>query len=105
MSTPNSARTEEASDLIAGVLTDARELAIAEVDKVKAEVKQVGQTAKTIGIALGVFIVGAVMLGEALGFGLFAAGLPMWASFAIVGALFVIAGIVFVKSPRDATPA
>jgi hypothetical protein len=105
MSTPNSARTEESTDLISGVLTDARELAIAEVDRLKAEVKQVGQTAKTIGIGLGVFIVGAVLLGQALGFGLFAAGLPMWASFAIVGAIFVIGGIVFVRSPREATAA
>lgn len=96
-----SPRSEDPAELISGVLHDARELAAAEVDKLKAEVKQVGQTAKTTGIGLGMMIVAAVLLGQALGFGLFAAGLPMWASFGIVGTVFLVCGIVFVKYPRD----
>lgn len=88
------------TELIGGVLDDARELASAELDKLKAEVKQVGETAKITGIALGILIMAAVMIGTAIALGLIAAGLPPWAGFAIVGVIAAIAGVMVVKHPR-----
>jgi hypothetical protein len=88
------------TELIGGVLDDARELASAELDKLKAEAKQVGETAKITGIALGILIMAAVMIGTAISLGLTAAGLPAWAGFGLVGVLAAFSGVMVVKHPR-----
>lgn len=88
------------TELIGGVLDDARDLANAEIDKLKAEAKQVGETAKITGVALGIMIMAAVMIGTAISLGLVAAGLPAWAGFGIVGVLAAFAAVMVVKHPR-----
>jgi hypothetical protein len=88
------------TELIGGVLDDARDIASAEIDKLRAEAKQVGETAKITGIALGILIMAAVMIGTALSLGIVAAGLPAWAGFGIVGVLAAFAGVMVVKHPR-----
>lgn len=98
-------RDHDAGDLISGVVQDARELAVAEIDKLKAEVKQIGRSAKIAGVGLGFMIAAAVLLGQALGFGLVALGLPAWAAFAILAAITAICGVVFIKYPRDVAKA
>lgn len=98
-------RDDDAGDLITGVLQDARELAVAEVDKIKAEVKEVGHKAKVAGIGLGFLITAAVLLGQALGFGLVALGVPAWAAFAILAAITTLCGVVFLKYPREVAKA
>ena len=102
MQTDRQLRDDDAGDLISGVISDARELAVAEVDKLKAEVKQVGRSAKIAGVGLGFLIAATVMLGQALAFGLIALGVPAWAAFAIVAAITTLCGVVFLKYPRDA---
>lgn len=94
-----SPRSEEPADLISGVLHDARELASAEVDKLKAEAKHVGAAAKVTGIGLAILAVAAMLLGQAIGFGLIAAGVPAWGAFAIVAAMFAIIGAIVIKRP------
>ena len=98
-------RDDDAGDLITGVISDARELAVAEVDKLKAEISQVGRKAKIAGIGLGFMIAAAVLLGQALGFGLVALGVPAWAAFAILAAITTLCGVVFLKYPRDVAKA
>lgn len=93
------------TELLGGVLDDARELASAEIDKLKAEAKQVGETAKVTGIALGILIMAAVMIGTALSLGLVAVGLPAWAAFGIIGAAAAFAGVMVVKHPRKVAAA
>lgn len=88
------------TELIGGVLDDARDLASAEIDKLKAEIKQVGETAKITGIALGILVMAAVMIGTAMALGLIAAGVPPWASFGIVGVIAAFAGAVVVARSR-----
>lgn len=105
MATTTSLRDQDAADLITGVLADARELAVAEVDKLKAEVSNVGTKAKIAGVGLGFLVASAVLLGQALGFALIALGVPPWASFAILAVITAIAGVVFVKYPRDVAKA
>ncbi len=98
-------RNDDAGDLISGVIHDARELAVAEVDKLKAEVKQVGRSATIAGVGLGFLIAATVLLGQALGFGLVALGVPAWAAFAILAAITTTVGVVFLKYPRDVAKA
>jgi hypothetical protein len=105
MQTDHQLRDDDAGDLITGVISDARELATAEIDKLKAEVKQVGQSAKIAGVGLGFLIAATVLLGQALGFGLVALGLPAWAAFAILAAITTLCGVVFLKYPRDVAKA
>ncbi|MDB4952509.1 MAG: hypothetical protein JWO36_78 [Myxococcales bacterium] len=97
MATYNHATEEEPRELIQGMLHDAREMASAEVDKLKAEAKEVSGSAKIAGVGLAAIVVAALLFGQALAFVLVALGLPAWAGFLItaivmggVGAAIVI---------------
>ncbi len=105
VSSRQDARNEDPGELISGVISDARDLAVAEVDKIKAEAKQVGETAKLAGIGLGILIVATIFLGQSLGFGLVALGLPPWAAFGILALITGIAALVFIKYPRGVAKA
>lgn len=98
-------RDDDAGDLITGVISDARELAVAEVDKIKAEVSEVGRKAKIAGVGLGFLVASTVLLGQALGFGMVALGVPEWAAFAILAAICTACGVVFLKFPREVAKA
>lgn len=95
------ARHEQPTELITGVITDARDLAVAEVDKLKAEAKQVGENAKFAGIGFGVLVVAAIMLGQSIAHAMTAAGVPPWAAFFVVALVATIAGTLFVKYRHD----
>jgi len=92
--------TTNTGELIGGVIDDARELASAEIDKLKAEAKQVGETAKLTAFGLGILIAAVVMLLTSASFGLMAAGLAPWAAFLIVGGVAATLGVLMLKYGR-----
>jgi hypothetical protein len=101
MTSANEHRDEAPGQLLSGVLSDARDLAVAEVDKLKAEaitqVKEVGHEVKLVSVGALILTVAAIMLAIALALGLAQLGLPPWSAFAVVALLCGGAGAVFLK--------
>lgn len=99
---------EQPLELITGALHDARELAVAEVDKLKAEaltqVKGVGQQVAIVSVGALIITVAMMMLGTAGALGLAAAGLPAWAGFLITGAVLVVAGAIVIQRRKQLAP-
>jgi hypothetical protein len=103
---------EPASELLSGVLSDARDLAVAEVDKLKAEaitkVKGVGEELKIASVGLLILTVAAVLLGVSIALGVAELGVPPWLAFGLVAIACAITGVVFLKwrggSKPDAAP-
>jgi F0F1-type ATP synthase assembly protein I len=49
------------------------------------------------GVAIGVTLVGAVLVGQALAYGLGALGVPTWLAYAVIGAIVLGVGISLLK--------
>jgi hypothetical protein len=102
-------RDEQPVELISGVLSDARDLAIAEVDKLKAEavtqVKSVGEEVKIVSLGALILTVAAIMLGTSISLGVAALGVPAWAAFGMVAAAFGGAGWLFITQRRKVAKA
>lgn len=96
---------EQAGQLISGVLHDARDLAVAEVDKLKAEaitqVRSAGESAKYGGAGLLLILMAMMMLGVAIAAGLAAAGLAWWGALGLVAIAYGGGGAMLVKLAQD----
>ncbi|HEX3482618.1 MAG TPA: phage holin family protein [Kofleriaceae bacterium] len=92
---------EQAGQLISGVLQDARDLAVAEVDKLKAEaitqVKSAGEGAKYGGAGVLLLAMAVMMLGVAIASGLAAAGLAWWLALGLVAIVYGAVGAGLLK--------
>lgn len=91
-------RDQTLAGLISGVVADAQELVRKEINLAKAEVKQelgkAREGAISLGIGVGVAAVGGLLLILMLVHLLNeVAGLSLWVSYLIVGALFTIVGV------------
>ena len=97
--------SKQAGQLISGVLQDARDLAVAEVGKLKAEaitqVKSAGEGAKYGGAGLLLITMAVMMLGVAIAAGLVAAGLAWWGALGLVAILYGVVGAGLVKLAQD----
>jgi hypothetical protein len=91
---------EPPGELITGVLNDARDLAVAEVDKLKAEARGMGAEVKVVGAGVMMLTVAVAMLGASLAFGLVELRLPAWAAFGAVALVFGACGLLFLWKRR-----
>jgi hypothetical protein len=88
------------TDLVSGIVKDAQELFRQEGRLLRREiqddVQKTKEAAVPLAIGLWLILLGSILLSTTLALLLVAAGLPEWASFAVVGAaLFLIGGGVF----------
>jgi hypothetical protein len=96
--------------LFAGVLEDARDLALGHFDRMRGEIGDELSNLKSMirntVIAVGVMVVGAVLAGHFLAIALIALGLPAWVSYGLAATIAIGTGIVVIKRlPGDRTNA
>jgi len=84
------------TDLVAGILSDAQELFRQQAalfrSEIQEDLRKSKEAAVPLAIGLWLLVLGSILLSATVALILAAAGLPEWASFAIVGAIVTIAG-------------
>ena len=89
------------SELVSGLLGDAKDIAAGHATKMRGEIKDEFSGLKMflmkVAIAVGVGILGAILLAHAFALGLDAVGMPQWSAYLIAAALFVGVGLVILK--------
>lgn len=99
-------RDESTSDLLSGLLRDAKELVTAHGDHLKVEVRHeirsLKETVIKAGIAVAAVVLAGLLLAHAIALGVAALGVPMWAAYGITALVFALAGyLVFRTRPSD----
>jgi hypothetical protein len=88
-------------ELISGVLGDAKDIAAGHASKARDEVKDEFSNLKAylmkVMVAVGLGIMGAILLSHAFALGLDALGVPQWAAYLIAAVIFVGIGAILVK--------
>lgn len=103
MQNPTSRYTDESTtDLIVGLVGDARDLALVHLNRMQRELKgelgNLGDLIKARAISVAGVLVAAMLATQAIAFGLADAfGLPLWIGFGGVSVLVLIATLIFHK--------
>ena len=100
-------RGESTTELLGGLVADARDLAVAHLDHVQLEVKQelhnLAAAIKARAIAMCCLVVASLLVAQALAFALAALlDWPIWAGFAVIGLVVLVAAIVVARLPSKA---
>lgn len=84
------------TELVSGIVHDAQELFRQQAalfrSEIKEDVRKTKEAAVPLAIGMWLLVVGSILLSATLALILVAAGLPEWASFAIVGVVVSLAG-------------
>ena len=92
--------------LFAAVIDDARDLAVGHLERMQrettGELKNLKHALARTAVAVSIVVVGAVLSGHAITYGLVALGLPPWASYAITAVVAVAVGLFLLSRwPKD----
>jgi hypothetical protein len=93
-------------ELISGVVSDAKEIAAGHATKARSEIKEeftgLKQYLMKVLVAVGLGIMGAILLSHSFALGLDALGMPQWAAYLIAAVIFIGIGVILVKRmPSD----
>ena len=104
--TQTQSQEQNLSTLVAGILNDAQDLFRQQMTLFRTEVqkdfRKTREAAVPMAIGLWLAFIGSLFLGVTLALLLELAGLPQWASFAIVGAaIFLIGGGLFIAGKKQ----
>ena len=93
---------ERTKDLVTGLLSDAKDLAVGELGRMKSEItdelKNLKRYMLEVGIAVGVVVVGAVLIGHAVAVGLVALGVPAWLAYVLAAVIMIGVGVIILKT-------
>jgi hypothetical protein len=89
-------------ELVSGLLGDAKEIAAGHATKMRGEIKDEFSGLKMfmmkVAIAVGLGVLGAILLSHAFALGLDALGIPQWVAYLIAAVIFVGIGAFIVKT-------
>jgi hypothetical protein len=97
---------EPTKDLVAGLISDAKELAVGHLGHMRGEMKDEFKNLKLmmwrIAAAVSVLAVAAVLVGHGLALALAALGLPLWVSYVVAAVvLLALGGAIVEFLPHD----
>ena len=103
---PETISAASTPELFAGLISDAKELAIGHLGRMRGEIGdefvQLKLFLAKVAITVGVVVVGSVLLGHALAAGIVALGVPWWAGYLIAAVIsFVVGGAMLKRMPGD----
>lgn len=88
-------------ELFAGVIADAKEIAVGHIGKMRHEIgdelTELKHYLARVVLAAGVMVIGSVLAGHALAHGLIAFGLPVWAGFLLATLISFGVGYLLIK--------
>lgn len=94
-------------ELISGVVNDAKQIASAHATKMRGEIKDEFSGLKRflmkVAAAVGLGVLGGILLAHTLALVLDAIGLPMWLSYLIAAVVFVGIGAIFLAALPSST--
>ncbi len=101
MATRPEVKQSSTPELFAGVLSDAKEIAIGHLGRMRSEIgDELGELKHYLAsviIAAGVMVVAAILVGHTLAYGLIALGLPGWVGYGLAAAIAITIGVVLVR--------
>lgn len=100
--------SESTPHLLAAVVSDAGALAAGHLGRMQREIGDEFQNLKLamakVAIAIGIVVVGALLIGESLAALLIALGVAPWASFGIIAVVAIAGGLLVLRRmPKDKT--
>jgi len=95
---------EDTTDLVAGLITDVKDLAVGVQAEVRQEISNLKAALLRMAVKIAMIVVSAVLAGHALAAGFGALEVPMWAAYALSAAIMVAIGIAILKRLSPPVP-
>ncbi|MDQ3366785.1 MAG: phage holin family protein [Myxococcota bacterium] len=98
---PDDISQSSTPELFSGLIADAKDIAVGHLGKMRSEIGDEFQGLKSfllkVAIAVGIGVLGAILLAHSVALILEAVGLPMWAAYLISAAVAIGVGVIVLK--------